>query len=459
MTATATAGQPAARGVLDSVHRPMTVGLLLIVSTVAFEAMAVATALPAITADLGGLRLYGWAFSAFMLASLVTAVVAGGTADRRGPALPLAAGMTLFAAGLLLAGFAPSMLVFVGGRALQGAGGGAISGMAYVAISRGYPEQLRARMLALLSSAWVLPALVGPAAAGVVSEHLTWRLVLLGLLPLPLLAAVLVLPPLRRLGRPQAVAPAAGRVRPALLLSAGTALALAGVAGGSWWLGPPLMVAGVALAVPAFLRLMPAGIATARAGLPAGMAARGLLTFAFFGAEAFVPLGLTEMRGLSTALAGVPLTASALTWTAGSWLQERLDRRDGGHRRAWRVAVGFALILAGVALTAAGVLVGAITVWLAPAAWAVAGLGMGLAYSTITLLVMGHSPAGQEGAIASSLQVTEQLAFAVSAGLGGGAVSLAVALGHGEGPGIAAAFVVAGFAGLLGLSVARRLQP
>src|SRR3712207_4747598 len=92
VTQTATADRPAtnAASVWRGERRTLTVGLLLSMTAVGFEAMAVATVLPAIAADLGGVRLYGWTFSAFMLANLASTIVAGQAADRRGPALPYA---------------------------------------------------------------------------------------------------------------------------------------------------------------------------------------------------------------------------------------------------------------------------------------------------------------------------------------------------------------------------------
>ena len=177
----------------------LTVGLLLTVSFVAFETLAVATVLPAVAADLGGINLYGWAFSAFLLTQLVGIVISGLLADERGPALPFGLGIVLFSAGLLVGGFAPSMPALIAGRALQGLGGGAISSIAYVAIGRGYPEQSKPRMLALLSTAWVVPGLIGPGIAGLMAEGLGWRSVFLVLAPLPGLAALLAFPSLRRM--------------------------------------------------------------------------------------------------------------------------------------------------------------------------------------------------------------------------------------------------------------------
>ena len=149
-------------GLWAPAHRRLTSGLVLTTTFIAVEALAVITIMPQVEHDLRGLSLYGWVFSAFMLGSLVGTVAAGRDADRTGPARAYLAGVALFAAGLAVAGLAPSMGVLVVGRFMQGLGAGAVPATAYVAIGRGLPERLRARMMAVLSTAWVVPGVLGP---------------------------------------------------------------------------------------------------------------------------------------------------------------------------------------------------------------------------------------------------------------------------------------------------------
>ncbi|MBA3415058.1 MAG: MFS transporter, partial [Chloroflexia bacterium] len=174
--------------------RRLSAGLLLNVVAVAFEALAVATVMPLVASELQGQHLYGWVFSAFLLANLFGIVVAGLHADARGPAAPFVWGVVLFAAGLILGGLAPTMWALVAARALQGFGGGGLGSIAYVAVGRVYPDASRPRMLAFLSTAWVVPGLIGPALAGLVAAGPGWRWVFLGLAPLPAIAATLALP-------------------------------------------------------------------------------------------------------------------------------------------------------------------------------------------------------------------------------------------------------------------------
>src|SRR6266545_4230723 len=128
-------------GLFAPARRALTIGLVLTVTLVAFEALAVVTILPVIKDDLGGLRLYGWVTSAFFLGTLVGIVVAGSESDRRGPGPPYVLGILLFAAGLVIGGLAPSMLILVLARALQGIGAGAIPATAYAAIAAATPRR------------------------------------------------------------------------------------------------------------------------------------------------------------------------------------------------------------------------------------------------------------------------------------------------------------------------------
>jgi len=193
-------------GIWTPERRPLTIGLVLAVTLVAFEALAIATVLPVVSRDLGDLRLYGWVFSAFMLSSLIGIVVAGTLADRVPLGRPMLAGLGLFAAGLVIGGTAPSMEVLVAGRAVQGLGAGVVPAVAYVAISRGYPDGCRPRMFAVLSTAWVIPGLIGPAIAALVAAAVGWRWVFLGLLPLVAVAGLLSVVALRAVPRPDRAA-------------------------------------------------------------------------------------------------------------------------------------------------------------------------------------------------------------------------------------------------------------
>ncbi len=427
------ADAPAAGGVWDRGHRSLTIGLILTVSMGAFEALAVATILPAAVADIGGLELYGWVFSGFMLANLVGISVGGSAADRVGVGRPYVAGSVLFAAGLLGAGCAASMPIVVVSRVAQGFGAGAISSVAYVAVARAYGPEARPRMLAMLASAWVVPGLIGPAVAGSVADHVGWRWVFLGLAPYTAAAASLTVPALHRLARTAPLADKKAPTLAALRLALGTGAALFGVTLKSIPLAAALIGLGATLAVPALRHLVPRGTLRARPGLPAAIATLGLLNFAFFGAEAFLPLTLTALHGQSTTMAGIALTAATLSWTSGAWIQERLVQHRS--RRAV-VSVGLFLTLCGIGGIATLDLPG-VPALIAIPTWGIAGLGIGLAYTTLTLVILDVAPAGDEGAASAAMQLVAVLGTALGTGLGGAAVALTTTAGRSPRSGIA----------------------
>ena len=451
--------------VSDSLWRPdrraLTLGLVLTITLVGFEALAISTVMPIVARELGGLELYGWVFSAFFLGSLIGIVVVGGAIDRGGLALPYAAGLALFAIGLLAGGLAPSMAFLVGARFVQGLGAGTIQPIAYVAIGRTLPESLRPRMFATLSTAWVLPGVIGPVIAGTVGDTIGWRFVFLGLLPLIAVAGTLTLGALRAVAATpvatDATALAARRRRLplAIAVAIGAGLLTLGLTTGQPAPTIVLSVTGVAIGIFALHRLTPAGTLVARPVMPAAILLRGMLTCAFFGVDAFVALMLVDWRGISATAAGIALTAATVAWTAGSWTQARGATRWPTHRF---VRVGFAVAMSGLA--------GMLLVlrpdvsWLvAIPAFGIAGFGMGLAYAPLALIVLREAAHETQGAATSALSLTDSLGTALGTGLSGAIVAASVRATGEPGDGLAVAFTVAIAIGLGGLALTGRLRP
>jgi len=435
-------------------YRALTVGLVLTITFVASEALAVAPAVPVLARELGGLRLYGWVFSAFMLANLVGAVLAGQAADKRGPAPPYVVGLGLFVAGLIIAGRAQSMEVVVIGRAVQGLGAGAVPAVAYASIGRSLPAALQPRMMAVLSTAWVIPGVFAPTIASFVIRHVSWRWIFEGLVPIVVITGAVALPALMRLGPPGG-APPRRRLFEAIAVAAGAGLVLAGLTEQATVGRLPLVAAGLLIGIPALRRILPPGALRLKRGLPATVVSRGLLTFAFFGADTYLPLTVQSARHSSSVITGIALTATTISWTAGSWVQARLahDREGRGF-----VAAGVVLVLAGTAGLAA-TLSTAVPVWFVVPAWAVAGLGMGLAYGPMTVLVLREAPAGEEGSASASLTLCDTLGVALGTGVGGACIAAAAANGWSLETGITVALASAAAVGVACLLVSRRLPP
>lgn len=445
------------QGVWAPSRRLLTVGLVLMVTLVAFEALSVATILPVVSRSLGGIGLYGWVFSAFLLASLVGIAVAGSVVDRLPVAGVMLAGLVLFGLGLAVGGTAPSMPILVAGRAVQGLGAGAVPGTAYVVIARAYPPTIRPRMFAILSTAWVVPGLISPAIAASVASTVGWRWVFLGLLPIVAAAAVLGFLALRDVPPPDAKADVPLRVSPVLGVVLGAGVVLAALDSGSLLLAVLGGLAGAAVLLRSLRRLTPPGTLVARPGLPATILSRGLLTFGFFAGDAYVPYTLDTVRHAGTVVGGLAVTAATLTWTAGAWVQERRILHSGPRRLVRSGEVG---VLAGLGLMAATLWPG-LPALVGVGAWAVGGFGIGLAYSPLSIAALDRAPKGGEGRTTAGLQLTDVLGDALGTGVAGAAVA-AGAHGLGASGGVGLAFgiaaAVAVVAVLVGVRLPARLQ-
>jgi MFS family permease len=150
------------------------------------------------------------------------------------------------------------------------------------------------------------------------------------------------------------------------------------------------------------------------------VALRGILTFGFFGAEAYLPLTLTRLHHGTPGVVGIPLTLGALGWSAGSWWQGRPGRAP--KRLLW---VGFGLVATGVTSLLA-VATSATSMWLAVPAWLVAGTGMGLAMPVISVLLLELSPDTDQGANSAALQVSDMVGGILGIAAAGALITPAV---------------------------------
>ncbi|MFJ2029998.1 MFS transporter [Streptosporangium sp. NPDC087985] len=403
-------------GIFAHRYRALTVGLVALTSLIAFEYLAVATAMPVVADELDGHALYGLAFSGAMAAGVIATVLGGRWSDTRGPVAPLWAGVAAFAAGLVVAGTAPTMDLFIVGRFIQGFGGGIFQVSMYVLVSRVYPAEIHPRVFSIFATAWVVPSMVGPVITGLVVESAGWRWVFIGV-------AAFLLPAVLPLRRGLAAAPMSDRqspgARPSIVRRLGWAVltaigaALMQYGGAARGAGLILLLAGLAMLAASLPRLLPAGTLRAARGLPAVISLRGIAAGAAIGGEAFLPLMLNEQRGLSLTMAGLTLTGGALSWSFGSWVV--------GRRRFDRVLV----LRAGSVLIASGLALMALTVFaVVPVAAAflgeiVLGLGMGIVYPTLSVLVLELSRPGEEGENSASLGVSESVYTVVAVAVTG----------------------------------------
>jgi MFS family permease len=178
------------------------------------------------------------------------------------------------------------------------------------------------------------------------------------------------------------------------------------------------------------------------------------MTFAFFSGDAYIPLLLQTWRGTPATLTGIVFTATTIAWTAGTWIQARRIDHHGPRRF---VALGFALFALGAALT-----VPAVLAWVPPeitiATWTIAGVGMGLMYSAVTIVVLRGVATAEQGSASSSLQLSDILGTALGTGVAGAITAAGERAGSdGLGVALAVVFTMSCVVSLLGLAASPRL--
>lgn len=391
-------------GAFSPALRFTTVGIFALGFLVAFEALAVTTAMPLAARDLDGTALYALAFSAFSAAGVIGNVVAGAWSDRGGPARPLLVGALVFTLELVVSGTAWTMPGLIVGRAVQGFGAGGVGVALYVLVARVYPERLHPRVFALLAAAWVLPALVGPFAAGAVSTLISWHWVFLGILPLVAIATSLLVPTLRRLaapgGGPAGTAASTRRIGWAVL--AAVALLVLRPALDVPAIGPVLASAAAVVAILAVRPLLPPGTLIAARGIAAVITARAVFSAGFGVADAYLPYSLIALRDVSPVIAGGIATVGAVSWAAGSEAQSRLSRRLSDRRC---IGLGAGAFFAGAVTIGLGT--GLALIPVVVAGWLAAGLGIGIAYPRLATSALALSAPEERGRNSASLQIGE----------------------------------------------------
>lgn len=400
----------------------LSIGIILAAMTIGFEGLAVTTVAPAIAGDLQGIHLFGWVFSAYLLAQIVGTLVIGRQIDRKGPALLFTIAIILFAVGLIIAAIASNMYVLIASRALQGFGAGAMYTCIYTAISLSYPDALRAKILGALGTAYVLPSMLGPYVAGLIASQWSWRFVFWGVLPFLLLAVLLSLPVFRKLKMPDVVEKKeAGVIGMSVLLAVGTGIFLSGLGMLPKMLGAVLLLIGLLLMAQPLRKLLPKGTLVFRPGLSSLIASRGLFFAAYVCTQNFLVLALTDTKGLAADHAGLVVASAALSWCIVAILQARWDAADQGRGRNKRIIAGIMLMLLGIGIM---VFVPTLNVVLAVIGEIIAGIGIGLAHTTSGTVAFSLAKEGEAGQVSGSLQFADSFTPGVAIGIGGAIIAI-----------------------------------
>lgn len=427
------------------------VGLLLAVFAIAFQMIGVAAALPEAMRSLDAVALYPWAFSMTVTGMLTAILVAGRHCDRHGPLVSMGLGFGAMLLGLTAGSLATDVWMLLAARLVQGLGAGAINLTLYVVIALAFPAGRRPAVLAMLSFCWVLPAFLGPPiSAALVAVN--WRLNFAATIPLLLIAAALTWPHLKALqerSEPDSDAPGTVWWAVAAVAGAPALLQLAGQGLGHWsLLAAAAGLAALGLGIP---KVLPPRARALRNGLGPINASRAVQTGVFYAGEAFLLLGLQNLKGLDTLQAGLALTIGSLGWSLGSWLQSRIRLRRDHIITTGTCLVAFGMAGITVFLTWAGV-----PLWIGVAAWTLAGCGMGLTVSSTAVATMALSSPREQGRNSGALLVAESIGNSVMTALTGACYAVLLAEGI---PAFGWIFLILVAASVLAIAASLRIGP
>jgi EmrB/QacA subfamily drug resistance transporter len=369
-------------------------GVMLVIFLFAIDATIVSTSMPTIVGKLGGLELYSWVFSLYMLTSALATPLFGKLSDLFSRQRLMLVGIGIFVTGSALCGAAQSMEMLVLFRAVQGLGGGAIYALAFIIVGILYPPEERAKMQGIISSIWGIASILGPLAGGIITEYWNWRWIFFVNLPVAGAATALIV---RGLGENRT------EHRYPDLDFKGAATLLAGlmllfyVLARSAHASPPLDTDLTGMLVLAVTLLFVFGAIERRAREPIipldlfhsslFRTSTGVITFAsmgVFGAISYFPLYVQGVLGHSASRAGIVLLLLSLGWAAGSLIGGQVMNRAGyrlvGVAGMALMALGYGLFL--FPQSRVGLLVVLLNGFLI-------GTGMGLV--TLTTLVAAQS--------------------------------------------------------------------
>jgi EmrB/QacA subfamily drug resistance transporter len=291
------------------------------------ESTVVATAMPTIVGQLGGLEHYSWVFSAYMLASTTVVPLYGKLSDLYGRRKLYVFAMALFLIGSVLCGLSTSMTQLIFARALQGVGAGGIMPLAFILIGEMFTLEQRAKMQGFFSGVWGVSSIIGPLLGGFLVDQFSWRWIFyINIVP-GLLAAALVAFAWR--DQPRTHARPAIDYAGAALLTVSVVMLLLGLmgAGPSSW----MLISG---AVLLFIMLLWVERRAADPILPLSLfrdrlfstaTLHGVLSgWTVFGSVSFIPLFVQSVMGTSATQAGITITPMLLGWVTASIIGTRL---------------------------------------------------------------------------------------------------------------------------------------
>jgi EmrB/QacA subfamily drug resistance transporter len=402
-------------------HRPLTVvALLMGLFLAAMEMTVVSTAMPTAVGDLGGLHLYAWAFSAYMLTATLSVPIHGKLADLRGRKPVMLVGIALFVLGSVGCGRAGSMEALVAFRALQGLGAGAIQPMALTIVGDLFDVRERGRMQGIFGAVWGVAGLVGPLVGGAFVRWLSWRWAFYINVPLGLgCAAVLQAAYHEQVEHHQHRLDLLGALLLAgAVLSVLTATRSRAVAA---WAFPAALIFGLLFVVVerrAAEPLLPLDLFAHRV-IGVASATGALVGAAMISTVTFVPLYVQSVLGGSPTTAGAAIAPMAIGWPIASALSGRVLHRvgyrpliRGGLAISFLAALGLALLLRP-----------GVSDWVPRLLTALYGAGLGLANTPMIIAVQTSVAWNRRGVATASTMFFRTIGGTLAVGVLGGVLA------------------------------------
>ena len=302
---------------------------------IAIEATIVSTAMPQVVGQLGGLHLYSWVFSAFLLTQTAMTVVFGKLADVYGRKPMMLVGIAIFLIGSILAGFAGSMMTMVVFRLIQGVGAGAMQPVAMTIVADLYPARERGKIQGYLASVWAISAVLGPVAGGLIIRNWSWPWIFWINVPIGVAAAAGFTVFLHEQAKHErrSIDIAGATLFTVAVASLLIALTEAGasnhtpalVAGGLFCLSLVLFVAQERRAADPMISFALWG----RRPIAAANSVGVLASMALIGLTTFLPMYVQGVLHRTPVVAGLALTMMLVGWPAGATLAARSFHRFG----------------------------------------------------------------------------------------------------------------------------------
>lgn len=303
----------------DLTHRQrlvIFVGLMLGMLLAALDQTIVATALPRITGDLGGIEHLSWVISAYLLASTVAMPLYGKLGDLFGLKLLFQISVIVFLAGSILAGLSQSMGQLIATRALQGLGGGGLMVLAFAIIGETVPPRERGRYQGYFGAAFGVSSIAGPLIGGFITDNLSWRWVFYVNIPFGLIAFAVIAAVIPKGERHER--PSIDFLGAALMTAATTMLVLVTTWGGNQYdWGSPVILGLSALTLVAGVAFVLVELRTPEPIVPVRLFSNGafrvsttvsfILGLAMFGSLGFLPLFLQVVTGASATNSGLAM--------------------------------------------------------------------------------------------------------------------------------------------------------